>query len=78
MATALKQRSLNEIESGRSVVINEILGEDAAIKQLRNMGMMKGCMVKILNKAHAVLIEIGNTRIGLSMDMTRSILVREI
>ena len=63
------------MKQGDSATVAQVTGCCATLTQLKNMGVIPGQHIKILNKSHLTLLAIGNTTLGLSSDIIHQISV---
>lgn len=67
------------LQIGQNAVIKEIIGGRCLKRRLKEMGLAKGMIIKILKNDHGPLIlALGNSRVALGFGMARKILVEKV
>ncbi len=70
LATVVRPYSLSELAEGAAGIISEMCGSDLAITQLSHMGFVKGALVRVVQKSHLILVEIGQNRLALPIELS--------
>ncbi len=71
--------TLAEVESGKEVIIKEILAGQGLRNKLLSMGLREGERVKVLiNNRGPIVVLVGSCRLGLGRGMANKILVEEL
>jgi len=69
--------NLEEVKPGSEVIIQGMESRDEALKRVEAMGLREGKRVEVLQKlGRNILIKLNNSRIVISRDLARRILVR--
>ena len=71
---------LSQAKSGELVRVKEILGGQRAVTRLREMGLVEGALVKVIDKPiiGPIIVEVNGTKIALGRGMAKKVIVEPV
>ncbi len=71
---------LSQVKSGMVVRVKELLGGQRAVTRLREIGLVEGSLVKVIDNPiiGPIIIEVNGTRIALGRGMARKVIVEPV
>jgi len=71
---------LSQARSGMVVRVKELLGGQRAITRLREIGLVEGSLVKVIDNPiiGPIIIEVNGTKIALGRGMARKVIVEPV
>ncbi len=71
---------LSQAKSGSLVRVKELLGGQRAVTRLRELGLVEGAVIKVIDNPiiGPIIIEVNGTRIALGRGMARKVIVEPV
>ncbi len=71
---------LTQARSGEVVRVKEILGGQRAVTRLREMGLVEGALIKVIDNPiiGPIIVEVNGTKIALGRGMAKKVIVEPV